>query len=75
MNDYSRLCRSQEEFACYEAQDPFSEALIMNVDGVLGSFRPLLTPANHEALTTTLVQEVATHLEAAMAKVSYNRVS
>uniref|UniRef100_A0A2P2I5A5 Conserved oligomeric Golgi complex subunit 4 n=1 Tax=Hirondellea gigas TaxID=1518452 RepID=A0A2P2I5A5_9CRUS len=65
---------TEEEFACYEAHDPFSESLIMNVDGVLGSFRPLLTRPNLSSLTAVVVQEVATHLELAMMKMTYNRL-
>ena len=65
----------QEEFASYEANDPFSQTLMVQVDGLLGSFTSLLTEENYKALVGVLVSEVAEQLEKAVFKSSFNRVS
>lgn len=65
---------SQDEFASYEANDPFSQTLMVQVDGLLGSFMPLLTEDNYKALVGVLVSEVAEQLEKAVFKSSFNRV-
>ena len=64
----------QEEFASYEANDPFSQTLMVQVDGLLGSFTSLLTEENYKALVGVLVSEVAEQLEKAVFKSSFNRV-
>lgn len=64
----------QDEFACYEANDPFSQTLMVQVDGLLGSFLPLLTEENYKSLVSVLVAEVAAQLEKAIMKSTFNRV-
>lgn len=64
----------EEEFASYEANDPFSQSLMVQVDGLLGSFAPLLTEDNYKALVGVLVGEVAEQLEKAVFKSSFNRL-
>lgn len=48
---------------------------MVQVDGLLGSFAPLLTEENYKALVGVLVSEVAEQLEKAVFKSSFNRVS
>lgn len=64
----------EEEFVCYEANDPFSQTLMVQVDGLLGSFLPLLTEDNYKSLVSVLVSEVAEQLEKAVFKSSFNRL-
>uniref|UniRef100_A0A0P4W7W1 Conserved oligomeric Golgi complex subunit 4 n=1 Tax=Scylla olivacea TaxID=85551 RepID=A0A0P4W7W1_SCYOL len=64
----------EEEFASYEANDPFSQTLMVQVDGLLGSFTSLLTEENYKALVGVLVSEVAEQLEKAVFKSSFNRL-
>ena len=65
---------SESEFAGYEANDPFSQTLMVQVDGLLGSFLPLLTSENYKSLVTLVVAEVAAQLEKAVLKSSFNRL-
>ncbi|KAK4294099.1 hypothetical protein Pmani_033249 [Petrolisthes manimaculis] len=64
----------EEEFAAYEANDPFSQTLMVQMDGLLGSFVPLLTEVNYRALVAVLVAEVAQQLEKAIFKATFNRL-
>lgn len=64
----------QEEFVSFEANDPFSQTLMVQVDGLLGSFHSLLTEENYKSLVSVLVSEVAEQLEKAVFKSSFNRV-
>ncbi|KAG0730329.1 Conserved oligomeric Golgi complex subunit 4 [Chionoecetes opilio] len=64
----------QNQFASYEANDPFSQTLMVQVDGLLGSFTSLLTEENYKALVGVLVSEVAEQLEKAVFKSSFNRL-
>ncbi|CAL4126392.1 unnamed protein product, partial [Meganyctiphanes norvegica] len=65
---------TEEEFACNEANDPFSQTLMVQVDGLLGSFKTLLTMENYKALVSVLVAEVAQQLEKAVFKSTFNRL-
>lgn len=70
-----KLSCFQDEFAAYEANDPFSQTLMVQMDGLLGSFVPLLTEENYRALVAVLVAEVAQQLEKAIFKATFNRAS
>ena len=48
---------------------------MVQVDGLLGSFVPLLTEENYKSLVSVLVAEVAAQLEKAVLKTTFNRVS
>jgi len=54
---------SEEDFANYEANDPWVQALIVCVDGLLASFRESLTPNNYDGLVGQLTTEIVTRLE------------
>jgi hypothetical protein len=58
----------EEEFSDYEANDPFVQALILNLDGLLGGFKRSLTPNNYDALVAILAGEVTAQLEKAVLK-------
>lgn len=74
-SSYNQAVISQDEFAAYEANDPFSQTLMVQMDGLLGSFVPLLTEENYRALVAVLVAEVAQQLEKAIFKATFNRAS
>lgn len=65
---------SEEDFANYEANDPWVQALIVCVDGLLSSFRESLTPNNYDGLVAQLTAEIVTRLEKAAAKSAFNRL-
>merc|ERR1719383_33105 len=65
---------SEEDFANYEANDPWVQALIVCVDGLLASFRQSLTPNNYDGLVGQLTTEIVTRLEKAVAKSTFNRL-
>jgi hypothetical protein len=64
----------QEDFANYEANEPFVQNLIMNLDGLLGLFRGFLTTGNYDTLVSILTAEVTTHMEKVVFKSTFNRV-
>ncbi|XP_067007439.2 conserved oligomeric Golgi complex subunit 4 isoform X2 [Anabrus simplex] len=65
---------TEEEFASYEADEPFVRNLIMNLDGLLSSFKGSLTPSNYDALVRMLTAEVTAHMEKVVFKSSFNRL-
>ena len=58
----------EEVFADYEANDPFIQTLVMNLDGLLGSFKGSLTEKNFENLVTMMSEEVTLQVEKATMK-------
>ncbi|CAG2061229.1 unnamed protein product [Timema podura] len=65
----------QEEFASYEADEAFIQNLIMNLQGLLTSLKPNLTPGNYDTIVSILTSEVTSHMEKVVLKSSFNRVS
>ncbi|XP_063215730.1 conserved oligomeric Golgi complex subunit 4 isoform X2 [Bacillus rossius redtenbacheri] len=65
---------SEEEFASYEADERFTQCLIMNLDGLLSSFKSCLTPGNYDSLVSILTTEVTSHMEKVVFKSSFNRL-
>ena len=61
----------EEVFADYEANDPFIQTLVMNLDGLLGSFKGSLTEKNFENLVTMMSEEVTLQIEKATVKSKY----
>nr|CAG4650012.1 EOG090X02VY [Sida crystallina] len=64
----------EDEFGCYEAQDPFVQELIVHLDGFMSGFKHSLTPKNYETLVVTLASRVALQLEKAILKTSFSRL-
>ena len=58
----------EEQFSDYEANDPFAQTLILNIDNLLGGFKKSLTPNNYDALVSMLTTEVTTQLEKTVLK-------
>ncbi|KAF4527190.1 hypothetical protein B566_EDAN006116 [Ephemera danica] len=65
---------TEEDFASYEADEPFVQNLIHNLDGLLSSFKPKLTPSNYDALVGVVTSEVTTQMEKVIMKSSFNRL-
>ena len=64
----------QEDFANYEANEPFIQNLIMNLDGLLALFKGSVTTSNYDTLVSILATEVTTHMEKVVIKSTFNRV-
>jgi hypothetical protein len=62
---------NEETFADYEANDPFVQTLIMNLDGLLSTFKGSLTLNNYETLLAMMASEVTLQLEKAALKSKY----
>merc|ERR1719244_408731 len=65
---------SEEEFANYEANDPWVQALIVCVDSLLASFKESLTSNNYDGLVAQLTAEIVVRLEKAVNKSTFNRL-
>lgn len=66
---------NEEELSTYEAGETFIQFLIMQIDGLLISFKTVLSPRNYDALVGILAADVTSRLERAVKKSSFNRVS
>ncbi|XP_040577754.1 conserved oligomeric Golgi complex subunit 4 [Lepeophtheirus salmonis] len=64
----------EEEFDSNEANDPFIQQLIINLDGLLSSFKSSLTPSNYEAFICIVSEEVTVQLEKVVMKSSFSRL-
>ncbi|XP_034237746.1 conserved oligomeric Golgi complex subunit 4 [Thrips palmi] len=65
---------TEEEFSGYEANEPFVRNLVANLDSLLSSFKPSLTPTNYDTLVSILATEVTHQMEKVIAKSSFNRL-
>lgn len=61
--------------ASYEAGETFVQFLIVQIDGLLNTFKQILTPRNIDALISIVATELTIRLERAIKKCSFNRVS
>lgn len=59
---------NEDTFADFEANDPFVQTLIMNLDGLLSSFKGSLTANNYETLVAMMASEVTLQVEKAAMK-------
>ena len=59
---------NEEEYADTEANDPFVQTLILNLDSLLISFKKSLTSNNYDALVNIMATEVTLQLEKAVLK-------
>ncbi|KAG1692940.1 Conserved oligomeric Golgi complex subunit 4 [Nymphon striatum] len=65
---------SEDEFSNYEANDPFVQNLIVNINNLITSFKESLTPGNYDSLIGFITSEVARQLEKVVLKISFNRL-
>ncbi|XP_032781517.2 conserved oligomeric Golgi complex subunit 4 isoform X3 [Daphnia magna] len=64
----------EEEFSCYEAQDPFIQELNLHLDGFMSGFKDSLTVNNYQTLIGTLTSQVAQQFEKVIFKTAFNRL-
>jgi len=64
---------TDDQLAEYEANDPFVQALVVNLDGLVKSFKGCLTSLNYDSLVMIVASEVTTQLEKAVLKSLFSR--
>uniref|UniRef100_A0A182NGK8 Conserved oligomeric Golgi complex subunit 4 n=1 Tax=Anopheles dirus TaxID=7168 RepID=A0A182NGK8_9DIPT len=65
---------TEEELATYEASETFVQFLIVQIDGLLSSFKVALTPRNYDALVSIVTTEITARMERAIKKTTFNRM-
>ncbi|XP_055381969.1 conserved oligomeric Golgi complex subunit 4 [Condylostylus longicornis] len=65
---------TEEELSTYEAGETFVQFLIVQIDSLLNTFKPSLSPRNYDALVSILASEVTSRLERAIKKSTFNRL-
>lgn len=64
----------EEEFTYYEANDPWVQAFVVDLDTLLAQFKKLLTPSNYETFVSNVTAEVTVQLEKATLKSAFSRL-
>ncbi|XP_076762206.1 conserved oligomeric Golgi complex subunit 4 [Xylocopa sonorina] len=64
---------NEDDLLRYETEEPFVQTLIMNLEGLLQSFKGSLTTSNYDALIGLLTTEVTARLEKVVLKSTFNR--
>lgn len=65
---------TEEELAAYEAGETFIQFLIIQLDGLLNSFKKCLSERNYDVLVSMLATDVTTRFERAIKKSAFNRL-
>lgn len=65
---------NETEFTQTEADNPFVQTLILNVDGLLREFKAKLTANNYDVLVVAIAAESSVQLEKAVMKTEFNRL-
>ncbi|XP_058057832.1 conserved oligomeric Golgi complex subunit 4 [Anopheles bellator] len=65
---------TEEELATYEAGETFAQFLIVQIDGLLNSFKVALTVRNYDALVSIITSEITARMERAIKKTTFNRL-
>lgn len=65
---------NESEFTQTEANNPFVQTLILNVDGLLRDFKAKLTSNNFDMLVVAMAAESSVQLEKAVMKTEFNRL-
>ncbi|KAM7353007.1 conserved oligomeric Golgi complex subunit 4 isoform 2-T2 [Cochliomyia hominivorax] len=65
---------TEDELASYEAGETFVQFLIVQIEGLLNTFKPFLTPRNADALISIVATELTLRLEKIIKKCSFNRL-
>lgn len=65
---------NDEQYSEFEANDPFVQGLIVNLDGLLNTFKVGLTGGNYERFVMLVAGEVTMQLEKAVMKSSFSRL-
>lgn len=65
---------TEEELAAYEAGETFIQFLIVQLDGLLTSFKKTLCERNYDVLVSMLATDVTTRFERSIKKSAFNRL-
>jgi len=65
---------SEEDFSIYEANDPWVQNFIMNLDTTLNTFKEAMTSSIYDRLATAISAEITQQLEKAVTKTGFNRL-
>ncbi|XP_052232014.1 conserved oligomeric Golgi complex subunit 4-like isoform X2 [Dreissena polymorpha] len=65
---------SDDDYANFEANDPWVQNFIVAIDTTLGSFKESLTTNNYEKFVSVITNEITTQLEKAVLRCSFNRL-
>ncbi|XP_041375070.1 conserved oligomeric Golgi complex subunit 4-like [Gigantopelta aegis] len=65
---------TEEDFSNFEANDPWVQNFIVNLDTMFTSFKDSLTPSNYDNFVTVMTSEIAVQLEKAITKSAFNRL-
>lgn len=65
---------TEDELSTYEAGETFVQLLIVQLDGLLNSFKMVMSPRNYDALVSIVATDVTARLERAIKKSSFNRL-
>ncbi|XP_033328218.2 conserved oligomeric Golgi complex subunit 4 isoform X1 [Megalopta genalis] len=64
---------NEDDLLRYETEEPFVQTLVMNLEGLLRTFKDSLTASNYDALIGLLTAEVTARLEKVVLKSTFNR--
>ncbi|XP_057390791.1 conserved oligomeric Golgi complex subunit 4 isoform X2 [Balaenoptera acutorostrata] len=64
----------EEEFNDYEANDPWVQQFILNLEQQMGEFKASLSPVIYDSLTSLMTSLVAVELEKVVLKSTFNRL-
>lgn len=65
---------TESEFAQAEAENPFVQTLVLNIDTMFREFKSKLTTNNYDTLVVVMAAESALQLEKAVMKTEFNRL-
>lgn len=65
---------TEEELAAYEAGETFMQKLIIEIDGLLNSFKEALCSRNYEIVVGMMATDVTQRMERVVKKTTFNRV-
>ncbi|KAI0235623.1 Conserved oligomeric Golgi complex subunit 4 [Lamellibrachia satsuma] len=65
---------TEDDFTNYEANDPWVQTFIVNIDNFLVTFKSSLTSGNYDSLIRHLSNEITTRLEKNVMKTTFNRL-
>ncbi|CAH1779240.1 unnamed protein product [Owenia fusiformis] len=65
---------TEDDFSNFEANDPWVQTFIVNLDSLLSAFKASLTGSNYDRLVSELTNEVTAQLEKDVKKTTFNRL-
>ncbi|KAK3086090.1 hypothetical protein FSP39_013397 [Pinctada imbricata] len=65
---------SEEDFTNYEANDPWVQNFIVQIDTMLANFKSTLSSGNYDTFVNHTTSEVTSQMEKAVMKTSFNRL-